>query len=40
VDSTPTIVVNGKYRLSQSSAGSPDKLIALIKYLVAKESGH
>jgi len=40
VDSTPTIVVNGKYRLDLSSAGSPDKLIALVKYLVAKESGH
>lgn len=40
VDSTPTIVVNGKYRVTQSSAGSNDKLIALIKYLVAKESGH
>jgi protein dithiol oxidoreductase (disulfide-forming) len=38
VDSTPTIVVNGKYRLNLSSAGSADKLIALVKFLVAKET--
>ena len=36
--STPTFVVNGKYRLDPSSAGSTDNLIALIKYLVAKET--
>ena len=40
VDSTPTIVVNGKYRLSPASIGGADKVIALVKYLVAKESGH
>ena len=37
-DSTPTIVVNGKYRLNVSSAGGYDQTIALVKYLVAKES--
>lgn len=36
--STPTFVVNGKYRLDPQSAGSTDNLIALIKYLVAKET--
>ena len=36
--STPTFVVNGKYRLDPTSAGSTDNLIALIKYLVAKET--
>jgi protein dithiol oxidoreductase (disulfide-forming) len=38
VDQTPTIVVNGKWRVVRSSAGSPEKLIALVDYLVAKES--
>lgn len=37
-DSTPTIVVNGKYRLQVTSAGGPDQLVELVKYLVAKES--
>jgi protein dithiol oxidoreductase (disulfide-forming) len=36
--STPTFVVAGKYRLDPSSAGSVDNLIALVKYLVAKET--
>ncbi len=38
VDRTPTIVVNGKYRLTTESAGGPDQLIELVKWLVAKES--
>ena len=38
VDRTPTIIVNGKYRLFVDSAGGPDQLIELVKYLVAKES--
>jgi thiol:disulfide interchange protein DsbA len=38
VDRTPTIIVNGKYRLHVESAGGPDQLIDLVKYLVAKES--
>ncbi len=39
VDRTPTIIVNGKYRLNVESAGGPDALVELVKYLVAKESG-
>jgi thiol:disulfide interchange protein DsbA len=39
VESTPTIVVAGKYRLDAASAGGTDQLIELVKYLVAKESG-
>jgi len=39
VESTPTIVVNGKYRLDVQSAGGTDQLIELVKWLVAKESG-
>jgi thiol:disulfide interchange protein DsbA len=38
VDRTPTIVVNGKYRLHVESAGGPDQLIELVNWLVAKES--
>ena len=38
VDSTPTMVVNGKYRLTAQSAGGNDQLIELVKYLVAKEA--
>ena len=38
VDRTPTIIVNGKYRLHVESAGGTDQLIELVKYLVAKES--
>jgi protein dithiol oxidoreductase (disulfide-forming) len=38
VDRTPTIIVNGKYRLHVESAGGNDQLIELVKWLVAKES--
>ena len=38
VDRTPTIVVNGKYRVNVESAGDPDKLVELVQWLVAKES--
>ena len=38
IDRTPTIVVNGKYRLHVESAGGNDQLIDLVKYLVAKET--
>jgi thiol:disulfide interchange protein DsbA len=38
VDQTPTIVVNGKYRVTVGSAGGDDQLIELVKSLVAQES--
>ena len=38
VDRTPTIVVGGRYRLTAESAGGPEQVIELVKYLVAKES--
>jgi len=38
VDSTPTIIVNGKYRLNAQSAGGWDKVPALVTYLVDLES--
>lgn len=39
IDGTPSIVVNGKYRLNAQSAGGYPKLIELVDYLVAKEHG-
>jgi len=39
IDSTPTIVVNGKYRLTVASAGGVNEMFELIDYLIAKESG-
>lgn len=39
VDRTPTIIVNGKYRLfPQSAGGTEDDVIELVNWLVAKES--
>lgn len=38
VDGTPTIIVNGKYRLSPTSAGGLDQTLQLVKYLVKRES--
>ena len=36
--STPTFIVNGKYRLDAQTAGNYDNVIALINYLVKQES--
>jgi thiol:disulfide interchange protein DsbA len=38
VDSTPTLVVNGKYKVIRESVKGDDALIDLVKFLVAKES--
>jgi len=38
VDSTPTIIVNGKYRLNAQSAGGWDKVPGVVTYLVNLES--
>lgn len=38
VDSTPTMVVAGKYRITGQSAGGYDQLFAIIDYLVATEA--
>jgi protein dithiol oxidoreductase (disulfide-forming) len=38
VDQTPTIVVNGKYRLNVTTAGGPNQLLELVNYLVQKEA--
>lgn len=39
VTGTPTIIVNGKYRLDVASAGGYQQVIDLVKWLVAQESG-
>ncbi len=39
VEQTPTLVVNGKYRLTVSSAGDYDKAEQLVLFLIRKESG-
>jgi len=38
VGGTPTIIVNGKYRLDRSSAGDDEGVIELVNWLVAKET--
>jgi thiol:disulfide interchange protein DsbA len=38
VSGTPTIVVNGKYRVHNESVQTSEQLIALVKFLVVKES--
>ncbi|MGH8137472.1 MAG: thiol:disulfide interchange protein DsbA/DsbL [Steroidobacteraceae bacterium] len=38
VDGTPTLIVNGKYRISVGSAGGPNEMIEIAKWLVARES--
>jgi thiol:disulfide interchange protein DsbA len=38
VSATPTLVVNGKYRINNESLKTSDEVIELVKFLVAKES--
>ena len=38
VGGTPTLVVNGKYRVNNESMQTNDEIIALVKFLVAKDS--
>lgn len=38
VDQTPTIIVNGKYRLHTVSAGGVKEMLELVNYLVQKEA--
>jgi protein dithiol oxidoreductase (disulfide-forming) len=39
VPSTPTIVVNGKYRVNNQFVNTPEDVIGVVKFLVAKETG-
>jgi protein dithiol oxidoreductase (disulfide-forming) len=38
VDETPSVIVNGKYRLTPRTAGGNDQFVALVQWLVKKES--
>ncbi len=38
IDRTPTIIVNGKYRVNVESAGGADALVELVNFLVVKET--
>ena len=38
VASTPTLVVNGKYRINNENITTADEIIELVKFLVARES--
>ncbi|HTU68098.1 MAG TPA: thiol:disulfide interchange protein DsbA/DsbL [Steroidobacteraceae bacterium] len=38
VTGTPTLVVNGKYRLNNNNLTTPDDFIGVVKFLVEKES--
>lgn len=40
IPGTPCIVVGGKYRVNMESLNSPEDVIPLVKYLVAKASKH
>lgn len=37
VDGTPSVIVNGKYRITGASAGGYPQVVALVEYLVKKE---
>lgn len=38
VTGTPTMVVNGKWRADLISAGTPERLVQIVDYLIARES--
>ncbi len=40
IDGVPRFVVNGKYIADVASAGSPERLMALVADLVAQEHKH
>jgi thiol:disulfide interchange protein DsbA len=39
IEGTPTVIVNGHYKITGAVLGKQDELIELVKYLVAKEAG-
>lgn len=39
IEGTPTLIVNGRYRIGAAALAKEDDLIALVKWLVAKEAG-
>ncbi len=39
IEGIPAMVVNGKYRVSLATAGSPEEMLKVVDYLIAKEKG-
>jgi thiol:disulfide interchange protein DsbA len=39
IDGVPSLIVDGKYRTSASLAGSNEKMLEVVNYLIAKEQG-
>ena len=39
IEGTPTLIVNGRYKIGAEALGSETKLIALVKWLIQKEAG-
>jgi protein dithiol oxidoreductase (disulfide-forming) len=39
IDQTPTVIVNGRYRITQGSAGGEQQMVDLVNFLVAQEHG-
>lgn len=40
IDGVPSIIVNGKYRITASMAGSQEDIIKVMNFLIAKEKAH
>jgi thiol:disulfide interchange protein DsbA len=38
IDRTPTLIVNGKYRVTVQEAGGPTQMVDVVNFLVHKES--
>ena len=38
IDGTPTLIINGKYRIGAQKLASESELIAMVKWLIAKET--
>lgn len=39
IDGTPTLIVNGRYKIGAAALGKGDELIAMVKWLIAKDGG-
>ncbi|MSQ69317.1 MAG: thiol:disulfide interchange protein DsbA/DsbL [Gammaproteobacteria bacterium] len=40
IDGVPSVIVNGKYRITAASAGGQDKILAIANFLIDKERAH
>jgi protein dithiol oxidoreductase (disulfide-forming) len=39
IDGTPTIIVNGRYKIGAQKLADPGELVEMVKWLIAKDSG-